>query len=87
MAKLRAAVVGSTGYAGAELVRILSGHPNVDLTVITSRQQAGVEFDAIYPALKGFVRLACADSDPAVVTAGSHHNAIWLALRPRPSPY
>ena len=78
MAKVRAAVVGATGYAGAELVRILSGHPDVDLTVITSRQQTGVAFDAIYPALKGFVRLACADSDPVVVAAGS--DVAFLAL-------
>ena len=52
---LRAAVVGASGYAGAELVRILSGHPDVALSVITSRQYAGVAFDTIYPALNGFV--------------------------------
>ena len=78
MSKIRAAVVGATGYAGAELVRILSGHPHVALTVITSRQQAAVAFDTIYPALKGVVRLACADSDPGVVTAGS--DVAFLAL-------
>ena len=78
MSKIRAAVVGATGYAGAELVRILSGHPDVALTVITSRQQAGVAFDTIYPALKGFVRLACADSEPAVVAADA--DVAFLAL-------
>jgi N-acetyl-gamma-glutamyl-phosphate reductase len=56
VARLRAAVVGATGYAGAELVRILSGHPDVDLTLITSRKQAGHDYDTIYPALKKFVR-------------------------------
>jgi N-acetyl-gamma-glutamyl-phosphate reductase len=78
VSKLRAAVVGATGYAGAELVRILSGHPEVDLTVITSRQQAGVAFDAIYPSLKGFVNQACAHSDPAVVAEKS--DLAFLAL-------
>ena len=78
MSKIRAAVVGATGYAGAELVRILSSHPDVELTVVTSRQQAGVAFDAIYPALKGVARLACADSDPAVVAAGA--DVAFLAL-------
>lgn len=38
---IKAAVVGATGYAGAELVRILAGHPDVDLEMITSRQYAG----------------------------------------------
>ena len=48
---IRAGVVGATGYAGAELVRLLAGHPGVDLTVLTSRQFAGTRFDAVYPAI------------------------------------
>ena len=55
----RVAVVGATGYAGAELVRILSGHPETELTVLTSRQFAGVRFDRVYPALAGMVDLTC----------------------------
>jgi N-acetyl-gamma-glutamyl-phosphate reductase len=56
---IRAAVAGATGYAGAELVRILSGHPGVELTVITSRQFAGQRFDRIFPAMAGRVHLVC----------------------------
>jgi len=78
VAKVRAAVVGATGYAGAELVRILSGHPDVTLTLITSRKQAGQEYDTIYPALKTFVSLACADSDVAVVAENA--DVAFLAL-------
>ncbi len=52
-------VVGATGYAGAELVRILAGHPDVELTIVTSRQFAGVRFDFVYPALNGFIDLTC----------------------------
>ncbi len=58
---LRVAVVGATGYAGAELVRILSGHPEVKLTVITSRQYAGVRFDHVFPSMAGHVDLVCED--------------------------
>ena len=50
---VRVGVIGASGYAGAELVRILSGHPGVKLTVATSRQYAGSRFDSLYPALKG----------------------------------
>ena len=75
---LRAAVIGATGYAGAELVRILSGHPDVALSVITSRQYAGIPYDAIYPALNGFVNLDCVDSDPA--TAAKKSDVVFLAL-------
>jgi N-acetyl-gamma-glutamyl-phosphate reductase len=56
---LRVAVVGATGYAGAELVRILSGHPEAKLAVITSRQYAGVRFDRVFPSMKGHVDLVC----------------------------
>lgn len=55
----RVGVIGATGYAGAELVRILAGHPGVDLSVITSRQYAGVPFSDIYPAMEGVVNLRC----------------------------
>jgi N-acetyl-gamma-glutamyl-phosphate reductase len=56
---IRVGIVGATGYTGAELVRILSGHPQVELTILTSRQFAGVKFDDIYPAMAGRVNLAC----------------------------
>ena len=52
-------VIGATGYAGAELVRILSGHPHVILTVLTSRQYTGVRFDLVYPAMQGRIPLVC----------------------------
>jgi len=53
------AVVGATGYAGAELVRILWDHPNVNLTMITSRQYSGRPFADVYPAMAGVVDLTC----------------------------
>jgi N-acetyl-gamma-glutamyl-phosphate reductase len=56
---IRAGVVGATGYAGAELVRLLAGHPEVALSVLTSRQFAGVRFDAVYPAMTGMVDSTC----------------------------
>ncbi|MCD6584353.1 MAG: N-acetyl-gamma-glutamyl-phosphate reductase, partial [Desulfobacteraceae bacterium] len=56
---IRVGVVGATGYAGAELVRILAGHPDVSLTVLTSRQYAGEPFEKIYPAMKGRIDLNC----------------------------
>jgi N-acetyl-gamma-glutamyl-phosphate reductase len=56
---IRVGIVGATGYAGAELVRILCGHPQVELTILTSRQYAGVRFDEVYPAMSGRVNLVC----------------------------
>ncbi len=75
---IRAAVIGGTGYAGAELVRILSGHPRAELTMITSRQYAGQPFSDIYPAMAGIVNLTChAFSEEAVSEAA---DVIFTAL-------
>ncbi|PLX54133.1 MAG: N-acetyl-gamma-glutamyl-phosphate reductase [Desulfobacteraceae bacterium] len=55
----RVGIIGATGYAGAELVRILCGHPDIELTILTSRQYAGVKFDEIFPSMTGSVNLVC----------------------------
>jgi N-acetyl-gamma-glutamyl-phosphate reductase len=56
---IRVGVIGASGYAGAELVRILAGHPQAKLTCLTCRQDAGERFDRIYPAMSGWVDLVC----------------------------
>jgi len=56
---VKVAIVGATGYAGAELVRILAGHPAVELTMLTSRQFAGTAFDKVFPAMAGMVPILC----------------------------
>ncbi|MDP2645501.1 MAG: N-acetyl-gamma-glutamyl-phosphate reductase [Desulfobacterales bacterium] len=56
---IRVGIIGATGYTGAELVRILCGHPEVELTVLTSRQYIHQKFDQIYPAFAGRVDLIC----------------------------
>jgi len=56
---IRVGVIGATGYAGAELVRILSGHPEAEITILTSRQYAGVKFETIYQSMAGVVDMGC----------------------------
>ena len=56
---IRTGIVGATGYAGAELVRLLAAHRAVEITVLMSRQFAGTPFDHVYPALSGMVDLTC----------------------------
>jgi N-acetyl-gamma-glutamyl-phosphate reductase len=56
---IRVGVIGASGYAGAELVRILAGHPQVKLSSLICRQDAGERFDRIYPAMSGWVDLVC----------------------------
>ena len=52
MNKIRAAVIGATGYAGAELVRLLYNHPNVEITALSSVSFEGKEIAEIYPSFK-----------------------------------
>lgn len=47
----RAAVVGGSGYTGAELLRLLSGHPDLDVVHVTAESNAGAEVAALYPSL------------------------------------
>ena len=44
-----AGVIGATGYAGAELVRLLSGHPEVEKLVLSSVSFEGERIEDIYP--------------------------------------
>ncbi|MGH8497398.1 MAG: N-acetyl-gamma-glutamyl-phosphate reductase [Methylococcales bacterium] len=50
---IKAGIVGGTGYTGVELLRILSGHPGVEIRVVTSRNEVGVKVSDLYPNLRG----------------------------------
>ena len=52
---IKAGIVGGTGYTGVELLRILSLHNEVDITVVTSRSDDGLRVDALYPSLRGSI--------------------------------
>jgi N-acetyl-gamma-glutamyl-phosphate reductase len=47
--RAKVTVVGASGYTGEELVRLLLGHPNVDLVAATSRQLAGKSLAEVFP--------------------------------------
>ena len=60
---IRVGIVGGTGYAGVELLRILAQHPETYLVAITSRKETGMAIADMFPSLRGRVSLAY--SDPA----------------------
>ncbi|HUL97191.1 MAG TPA: N-acetyl-gamma-glutamyl-phosphate reductase [Usitatibacter sp.] len=60
---IKVGVVGGTGYTGVELLRLLAGHPDVEVAAITSRAEAGVKVADHFPSLRGHYDLAF--SDPA----------------------
>lgn len=62
---IKAGVVGATGYTGVELLRLLVGHPEVEVMVVTSRSKAGTRVDAMFPNLRGHLTLEFSAPDPA----------------------
>lgn len=60
---IKVGVIGGTGYTGVELLRLVSGHPNVQLSVVTSRGEAGKKISDLFPSLRGHVDLAFVEPD------------------------
>ncbi len=54
---IQAGIVGGTGYTGVELLRILLLHPQVNVSIVTSRADAGKRVDEVYPSLRGYCEL------------------------------
>ncbi|PIQ32471.1 MAG: N-acetyl-gamma-glutamyl-phosphate reductase [Bacteroidetes bacterium CG18_big_fil_WC_8_21_14_2_50_41_14] len=53
MGKKKIGIIGATGYTGSELVRILTNHPEVEISLITSESRAGELFSDVHPFLQG----------------------------------
>lgn len=61
MNKIKVGIVGGTGYTGVELLRLLAQHPEVELSAITSRGEAGQKVSDMFPSLRGHVDLPFTD--------------------------
>ena len=60
---IRAGIIGATGYAGAEILRILAVHPNVEVKWIGSRSYADQKMAAVYGNLFHVVDLSLINDD------------------------
>lgn len=60
---VRVGIVGATGYTGAELLRILVHHPEVEISVLTSETHVGRSYEEVYPALRGLLGGTCEPLD------------------------
>lgn len=62
---IKVGIIGATGYTGVELLRLLAPRSDVEITVVTSRELAGVDVHSRFPNLRGHVDLqfSAADAD------------------------
>ncbi len=75
---LRVGVFGASGYAGAELLRLLAGHPSMELAVATADSAAGGRIEDLYPSLAAvYPGLTFGAPDPSLADG---LDVVFLAL-------
>ena len=77
MTSIRVAVAGASGYAGGEVLRLLLGHPEVEIGALTAGSNAGEPLGALQPHL---LPLADRVLQPTTAEVLAGHDAVVLAL-------
>ena len=76
----RVAVAGASGYAGGELLRLLAGHPDLELAAVTADSKAGQPIGIVHPQLAGLPALAGRPFDATDPGLISGCDLVFLAL-------
>ncbi|MEH6379462.1 N-acetyl-gamma-glutamyl-phosphate reductase, partial [Streptomyces sp. KLMMK] len=74
---VRTAVAGASGYAGGELLRLLLGHPGVEIGAVTAASNAGRPVGEVQPHLAPLAGRAFEETSPQVLAG---HDVVFLAL-------
>ena len=74
---ITAAVAGASGYAGGELLRLLSAHPVLEIATVSAASSAGRPLGELHPGLPHLADLVIGDTEPAAL-AGA--DVVFLAL-------
>ena len=75
--KVKVAVAGASGYAGGEVLRLLLGHPGVEIGALTGGSNAGENFGRLQPHL---LPLADRVLEPTTVEVLAGHDVVFLGL-------
>lgn len=74
----KVAIVGATGYAGQELVRILVQHPSVKIHTAVSSSSSGKTYSSVYPGLSKLADFTCSEDN--IEKLSKEVDLIFLAL-------
>src|SRR6202020_1533301 len=73
----RVAVAGASGYAGGELLRLLAGHPDLEIGALGAGSNAGAPVTAVHPNL---ITLAGRTFGPTTAAAFAGSDLVFMAL-------
>jgi N-acetyl-gamma-glutamyl-phosphate reductase len=76
----RVAVAGASGYAGGELLRLLAGHPDLEIGAVTAASSAGKPITAVHPNLTGHPAFDDRMFDPTDTDLLAAAELIFMAL-------
>nr|BFE66562.1 N-acetyl-gamma-glutamyl-phosphate reductase [Dactylosporangium thailandense] len=74
---IRVAVAGASGYAGGELLRLIAGHPHLELAAATGFAQAGSTIGSVHPHVRSFRDVVLAKTEAAALADA---DLVFLAL-------
>jgi N-acetyl-gamma-glutamyl-phosphate reductase len=74
---IRVAVAGASGYAGGELLRLIAGHPHLELTSATAHDSAGARLSQVHPHLVSLGDRVLGRTEPAALADA---DLVFLAL-------
>lgn len=74
---LSVAIAGASGYAGGELLRLLSAHPELEVATVTAHSNAGQPLSSVHPHLVSLGHLVLQETTPSVLAG---HDVVFLAL-------
>ena len=63
---IKASIIGATGYAGAELIRLILAHPLCELVALGSKSYAGQPISEIFPSYRELCDLVCLSNDEVI---------------------
>ena len=79
--KISIAIIGASGYSGEELVRLLLGHPHVELVAVTSRQNAGQTLGQVFPKFAShLLAKTLRFAEPKAELLAKQADVVFLAL-------